>query len=250
MAILKTIFYEPLYNALVFLVSVIPGHDVGVAIILLTVLVRAILFPLGQKSVKSQIELRMIEPEIAKIKEEFKNNKEEQAKKTFELYRKHGVNPFSGCLLTLIQLPIIIALYYVFLKGIGSGALLDGGTLYSFITPPDFINTNFLGLIDITKKSLILALLAGLTQFIQAYLTVIPSSGAEKKSFKGDLMKSMQFQMKYFLPIFVFFIAYKISAGVALYWTISNIFMIAQEMVVRRKLAKKHEHKGVKILNP
>jgi len=238
MAILKTIFYEPLYNALVFLVSVVPGQDLGIAIILLTILVRIILFPLGQKSAKSQIELRMLEPEIAKIKEEFKNNKEEQAKQTFALYKKHGVNPFSGCLLTLIQLPIIIALYYVFLNGLG----LNEDILYSFVSHPDSINNNFLGLIDITGKSLILALLAGLTQFIQAKLTAPLTSGKEKPGLKGDLMKSMQFQMKYVLPIFVFFIAYTVSAGVALYWAISNIFMIGQEIVVRRQLAKKHEH--------
>ena len=243
MPLLKIIFYEPLYNALVFIVSTVPGHNIGVAIILLTILVRVVLFPLGQKTARSQIEMRMIEPEIARIKEEFKDNKQEQAKRTFELYKTHKINPFSGCLLTIIQLPIIISLYYVFLKGISAGVNFDSSILYSFVHIPGYIGTHFLGLTDITKSSLILALLAGATQFIQAHLSIPKTTKTDQpKSLKGDLMSSMNMQMKYFLPIFITFIAYKVSAGVALYWTISNMFMIGQEMYVRRQLAKKHQH--------
>src|SRR3989339_2266146 len=147
----NTLLYQPLLNALAFLVSIIPGGDVGVAVILLTILVKIILFPLSQKSIESQAEMNILAPEINKIKASGAS-KEEQAKQTFELYKKHNTNPFSGCLLVLIQIPIIFALYYVFIKGIN----FDSGMLYSFIHVPEHINMIFLGILDISKKSLIL----------------------------------------------------------------------------------------------
>src|SRR3989344_8400982 len=148
----NTVLYEPLLNALAFLVSIIPGGDVGIAVIALTILVKILLFPLSQKSIESQAEMNLLAPELNKIKAAG-GSKEEQAKQTFELYKKHKVNPFSGCLLVLIQIPIIIALYYVFFKGID----LQNGVLYSFIPRPEHLNTLFLGAIDISGKSLFLA---------------------------------------------------------------------------------------------
>src|SRR3989344_606433 len=160
----NTVLYEPLLNALAFLVSVIPGGDIGFAVIILTVAVKLILLPLSHRSIASQAEMQMLQPELNKIKESGAS-KEEQARATFELYKKHKVNPFSGCLLMLLQIPIIFALYYVFLKGIS----FEAGYLYSFVHVPDSVNTMFLGLVDITAKSAPLAVLAGVSQFLQAY---------------------------------------------------------------------------------
>src|ERR1035437_1465321 len=153
------ILYRPLINALAFLVSVIPGGDIGIAVILLTILVKLILFPLSQKSIESQAEMNILAPELNKIKGSGAS-KEEQARLTFELYKKHNTNPFSGCLLLLIQIPIIFALYYVFYKGIN----FQNGILYPFIHIPEHMNMIFLGIIDISKKSLVLAILAGISQ--------------------------------------------------------------------------------------
>ena len=227
------ILYEPMHNALVYITAHMPGGDVGLAIIILTIIVRIIIFPLSHKAAKSQMELKRLEPELAKIKVDYKDKKEEQAKKTFELYKQNKINPFSSCILLLIQLPIIIALYRVFLKGVD----LDGGTLYAFVKLPEAINTNFLGLIDLEAKSIVIALLAGASQFIQAYLTIpAHKPSIEKGSFKEEFAKNMNTQMKYFFPIMVTIIAYQISAAVALYWLTSNIFMIAQELYIRRKI--------------
>ncbi|MFA5933992.1 MAG: YidC/Oxa1 family membrane protein insertase [Candidatus Paceibacterota bacterium] len=229
----NTLLYKPLLNLLVFLVSVIPGGDLGIALILLTILVRIILFPLSKKSIESQVKLKNLEPEINKIKELYPT-KEEQAKKTFELYKQYKVNPFSGCLLILLQLPIIFALYHVFFKGLS----FSSDVLYSFIQVPAVYNTHFLGLIDMSAKSIVLALLAGITQYIQISLT-LPKKSPESngpKSFKDDLMKSMNFQMKYLLPVFIAFVAYQISAAIALYWVTSNVITIIQEIVVRKRL--------------
>ncbi len=228
------VLYEPLLNALAFLVSVVPGGDVGVAVILLTVVVKIALFPLSQKSIESQAEMNILAPEINKIKASGAS-KEEQARLTFELYKKHNTNPFSGCLLILIQIPIIFALYYVFLKGIN----FDSGFLYSFIKTPDHANMIFLGLLDITQKSFILAILAGISQYLQAHfmpkpITSSPSNGGAP-SFADSFSKSMHTQMKYVFPFVVAFIAYSISGAVALYWITSNLFMVGQQIYVKRE---------------
>ena len=214
-----------------FLVSVIPGGDVGVAIVILTLLVKIALYPFSQRSIESQVKMGLLAPELDKIKKSGAS-KEEQAKQTFELYKKHKTNPFSGCLLVFIQIPIIFALYYVFYKGIK----FDGDILYSFIHVPDHMNMLFLGILDIAGKSLFLAVLAGLSQYFQAYYMPKPAaSSAEPGSFSDSFSKSMHMQMKYFFPFLVAFIAYSVSGAVALYWITSNVFAIGQQVYANRK---------------
>src|SRR5574343_347821 len=147
--IFSTLFYQPLYNALVYLVSVIPGGNVGVAIILLTLGVRTVLLPLSHKSVVSQAKMRSIAPHIEKLKEKHKDNKQEQAMKMMELYKENGINPFSGCLLLLVQLPILFALYFVFFKVLPN---LNTDIFYSFLNKPGIMGMTFLGIV-LTQKS-------------------------------------------------------------------------------------------------
>ncbi|MFA5095528.1 MAG: YidC/Oxa1 family membrane protein insertase [Candidatus Paceibacterota bacterium] len=228
----NTILYGPLLNALAFLVSIIPGGDIGIAVIILTLFVKTVLFPLSQRSIESQIKMNLLAPELKKIKDSGVS-KEEQAKQTFELYKHHKTNPFSGCLLIFIQIPIIFALYYVFLKGIN----LESG-LYSFIHAPEHINMLFLGILDISQKNiLILAILAGISQYFQASLMPKPaiSEKIDKSSFQENMTKSMQTQMKYVFPFIIAFIAYSVSGAVALYWITSNIFAIGQQMYANKK---------------
>lgn len=228
----NTVLYKPLLNALALLVSIIPGGDVGVAVIILTLLVKTALIPLSQRSIESQAKMKLLEPELSNIKKSGAN-KEEQAKQTMELYKKHKTNPFSGCLLVLIQIPIIFALYFVFLKGIK----FDGGALYSFVHAPENINMNFLGILDIGQKSLALAIIAGISQFLQAYFMPKPAapSGGKTGSFQETFAKSMGMQMKYIFPFLVAFIAYRISGAIALYWITSNIFAICQQIYSNKK---------------
>lgn len=236
----NTVFYQPIYNALIFIINNVTWGDVGFAIIILTVIIKFILFPLTKKSIKSQILMKKIEPDLKRIKKEFPN-KEEQAKKTFELYKKYGVNPFSGCLVVILQLPVIFALYYVFYKGLS----LDAGPLYAFIQAPVAPHTNFLGIFDVHGKSIVLALFAGLSQFIQGYLAtpikpkvevVKEIQTPEPKTFQEQLSDSMQMNVRYILPVFIAFIAYQISAAVAIYWITSNVFTIVQEWYIRKSL--------------
>lgn len=227
----NTFLYEPLLNALAFLISIVPGGDVGIAIIVLTLLVKIVIYPLSQRSIESQAKMNALAPELKKIKESGAS-KEDQALQTFELYKKHKTNPFSGCLLVLIQIPVIFALYFVFLKGLN----FDNGIVYSFIKKPEHINTLFLGIIDISGKSILLAALAGVSQYLQAHFMPKPAhSLSEPGSFQESFTKSMHLQMKYFFPFLVAFIAYGISGAVALYWITSNIFAVGQQIYAGKK---------------
>jgi len=125
MSILKMIFYQPLYNGLILIYNFIPGHDLGISIILLTLLIRFVLYPLNNLSIRSQKALQDIQPKIKQVQKEFANNKEQQAKELLKLYKEHKVNPFSSCLPLLIQLPFLIALFSVFKTGITDTAFAD-----------------------------------------------------------------------------------------------------------------------------
>lgn len=231
------LLYWPLINALAFLISIIPFGDVGFAVIILTILVKIILFPLSKKSIQNQAVMNILSPELEKIKKN-SQNKEEQARLTFEIYKKYKVNPFSGCLLMLIQTPILIALYYVFYKGID----LNKDILYSFIHLPENINMIFLGFIDISKKSILLAFLAGISQYFQAYfMPKADTASMSPGSFQESFTKSMQTNIKYIFPIIIFIIlgtdlfGFSLSGAVALYFITSNIFSIGQQIYLNKK---------------
>lgn len=227
----KTIIYQPLSNLLVFTASIVPGKSLGLAVVIVTLLIRLILLPLSKRSIKSQYALRALEPKIRAIKEK-KLEKQEEAKELFALYKEEKVNPFSGCLLLIIQLPILIALYQVFMKGLENKELF-----YNFINPLG-ITTSFLSL-DITTPSLLLAILAGVTQGVQAFLMPRPATTtSDEPSFQAQLAKSMSFQTRYILPVFIVFIAARLAGAVSLYWVVSNLFSIGQELYFRNTFRK------------
>src|SRR3989338_6490007 len=231
--------YQPLYNGLIFLIDVIPGADVGIAVLVLTLIVKLAMLPLSEKAVATQLTMKQYEPELNNIKTKFKDNKEAQAQAVLEFYRKNKINPLASLLVILIQIPIILSLYYVFYKG----GLPEVNTdlLYSFVSKPEEVNMHFLGLIDIGQKSAFLAVLVGVTQFIQMRLAIPALPPREKKdgapSLKDEMARSLNMQMRYIMPLFVAFIAFTISGAVGLYWTTSNLFAIAQELYLRKKFA-------------
>ncbi len=236
-------FFDPIYNSLVFFIDIVRGGDVGIAIILTVVIVKALLLPISLKAARTQLVMREIEPQLNEIKEKYKDKREEQAKKTMELFQNAKVNPFSSFLLLFIQIPIVIALYLAVSKGGGVPLpSINTALLYSFIPTPETANMVFLGIIDIAAKSAPLAVIAAVTQFIHTNLSLpkqAPRDPNATPSFKDDLSRSMQMQMRYVMPFIIFIAAYTISAAIALYFTVSNLTMIAQEYVVR--------HKGLKL---
>jgi YidC/Oxa1 family membrane protein insertase len=237
-ALWHNVFFDPIYNGLVFFIDVIPGGDVGLAIILTTVLVKFLLLPLSIKAAKTQKLMRELEPKLKDLKEKHKDNREAHARATMDLYRDAGLNPLASVFLLFIQIPIIIALYLSVYSG-GGIALpeINISLLYSFVPTPLEVDMLFLGLIDIAGKSLPLALLAGVTQMIHSYLAIPkpePRKESDKPDLKAEFARSMQFQMRYVMPVIIFFVAYTISAAIALYFTVSNLMAILQEFAIRQ----------------
>lgn len=239
-----TFFFDPVYNALVFFIDVVPGGDVGVAIICTVILVKAVILPISLKAARTQLVMRELEPKLAEVKEKYKDNREAQALKTMELFKEANVNPFSSILLLFIQIPIVIALYFSVSSGGGVPLpAINTGFLYSFIPTPETVNMVFLEFMDITAKSLPLALLAGITQFIHTHLSLPQQKPRDPKAgpnFKDDFARSMQLQMRYVMPALITVVAYTLSASIALYFFVSNLMAIAQEYVVRRQGLKTH----------
>jgi len=230
---LKTIIYEPLYNILVLILN-IPYLDAGIAVIILTLLVKIILYPLSKKATETQMVMKDKEQDLKSIKEKYKD-KQEQALKTMEFYKVNKINPFSSILTIIIQIPIIYALYHIFLR---SGLpLIQTDLVYSFVNIPNSVSMNFLGLLDISKKNIFLAFLAAATTFLQLHLSS-KSTTATKTNTK-DLSSMMMTQMKYTFPFVVFFISWSISGVIALYWLVSNILGILQDKIIRKNLNSK-----------
>ena len=238
--IFTTFFYAPLYNSLIFFISVLPYHNVGVAVVLFICLIKIILFPLSAQSVKTQFEMKRMQPELDAIKSQYKDNKQLQAEKTMQKYKEKGINPLSGVFLLLLQLPVIIALYYIVRNN--SLLTIDHTVLYSFIKVPQTVNTAFLG-VSIFSKSIIFALLAGVTQFLQMHVT-LPKTEQKKRvsgatpDFKDELARSMNMQMKYVMPIIIFFIAEGFPIVVSLYLITSSLFAIGQELYIRKTMVR------------
>ncbi len=234
-----TIFFDPIYNSLVFFIDVVRGGDVGLSIIFTVILVKLILLPLSLKAARTQLVMNEIGPKMEEIKKTYKDNREEQARKTLELFQTNKINPFSSILLLFIQIPIIIALYFAVYKG-GGVALpaINVELLYSFIPTPETVSMYFFGFMNIAEKSIVLAFLAGITQFIHTHLSMpklAPRDPKAEPSFKEDFNRSLQLQMRYVMPVIIFIAAYTISAAIALYFTISNLMSLLQEYIVRRK---------------
>ncbi|MEK7143040.1 MAG: YidC/Oxa1 family membrane protein insertase [Patescibacteria group bacterium] len=231
--ILKTILYRPLYNALMFLVWLIPGHNVGWAIIILTIIIRLILLPPSLKAVRAQRRLRDLQPKIREIQEKYKGDKTKQSQAMMEFYKLHKVNPLGSCLPLLIQFPILIILYYVFINGLNT-ARFD--LLYPFTPRPEDIKTIFLGLDLARPDRFVLPIIAGVLQFIQGWQMMPAKTLSEDQADKGQAMQSMiSKQMLYLMPIFTVFIAGRLPAALPLYWAITTLFGIFQQWWVLRE---------------
>ena len=203
--------FRPLLNLLVFFYNIF--GDLGFAIIALTIVVRLILYPIAKKSLQHQKSMKEIQPKIKALQEKHKGgDKEKLTAEMMELYKEHNFNPASGCLPMIVQLVILITLYQVFMGGLN----LDSNQIYSFISHPEHVNTNFLGLLDLSQKSMdvslskvfqlnfseglrvisywgvILAVLASVFQFLQTKMTI----GKTMKQKQEELLKNKELQKK------------------------------------------------------
>ncbi|KPJ71662.1 hypothetical protein AMJ50_00790 [Parcubacteria bacterium DG_74_3] len=233
--IFNEILYQPLLNALVLLYGFLPGHDFGIAIIVLTILIRIALSPLMVQSIKSQKNLSNIQTKSQEIQLKHKNNKEKQAQELMELYQREKINPLGGCLPVLIQLPVLIALYRVFWKGLQPEAL---NLLYNFVLRPEAINPYFLGVLDLSQPNLVLAVLAGISQYFQAKMMVPKKEKSKSKEPLDQFSKQLTQQTLYFFPAFTFFILLKLPAAVGLYWLVTILFTMIQQYFIYPSYSK------------
>ncbi len=231
----NVILYRPLFNIFVFLYNIIPAHDLGIVILVITILIRLALYPLTSSSIKAQKSLQQIQPKLEELKKKFANDKQGLAQATMELYKNHKVNPFTSCLPMLIQLPILIALYLVLQNGLKSYDIAQN--LYPFIHNPGTISSISLRIFDLSKPSYILAFLAGAAQFIQtkslSRKNAPPTAGAGAKD--EDMMAMMNKQMLYMMPLMTILIGSRIPAGLTLYWFLSTMLMWFQQIILARK---------------
>ena len=233
--IFNAAIYNPLYNGLVYLVGIIPTHDVGIAVILLTIVVRIIVYPLSRRAIKAQQDMKKVAPEITKLRDKFKDDKQGESKAIFALYKERDIHPFASFLLILVQFPILIGLYWVFSRG--GLPTVDATRLYSFVHVPPAIDMVFLGIQNMAGHSIVLAIFAAGTQFAYTRLSMGPRGvkTATEASFSDDMAKSLDVQARFVLPAIIGVVAYFAVAAAPLYWVTSNSFMILQEYLAGRR---------------
>jgi YidC/Oxa1 family membrane protein insertase len=230
----QTFFYQPILNLLVFLYDIVPGQDLGIAIVLLTIVIKILLLPLSKQSIKSQKALQDLQPKVEELKKKYANNKEEMGRKMMALYKENKVNPFSSCLPLLIQLPFLIAVFHVFREGFENGVL---DLVYPFIERPESINTLSLGFLELSKPNVYLAFLAGAAQYWQAKLMMSKKKAEKKKdeSKQENMMAIMNKQMLYMMPILTVFIGLTLPGGLSLYWFLTTVLTAVQQIYIFNK---------------
>ncbi len=248
--ILTTIFVQPLMNLLFLIYGLIPGHDFGLSVILLTIIIRSALWPLTAKQLHSQKKMQALAPDIAKLKKQAGGDKQKESQLLMELYKEKEISPFSACLPALLQFPFLIALYFVFQKSTHDPAAI-AGFLYapiknlpyiqSIIQNPSSFNPSLFGIVNMAAPSVVLALLAGITQYIQVKMI------APKKTDTKDSQAQATAMMNYIFPFITTFIAWKLPAALPLYWTVTNVMTIGQQYIIMR--GEVEEMEEVKIVS-
>jgi YidC/Oxa1 family membrane protein insertase len=222
-----TIFYQPILNLLIFLYNIIPGSDLAIAIILLTIIIKLLLYPLSKQALKGQKSLQEIQPKIEELKKKYANDREKMGKEMMQLYKDHKVNPLSSCLPLLLQLPFLIAVFHVLRNGFGEETL---NMIYSFISTPTAVTS----VIELSQPNWYLALLAGAAQFWQTKMmmakNVQPQSGGKDESMAAIMNK----QMVYFMPLITVFIGLTLPGGVALYLLVVTVLTALQQKMMFR----------------
>lgn len=236
----RSIITKPLFNLLVFFTQHLPNKSLGLGIILLTLLVRMLLFIPNQKAMKSQRNMQKMQPKLEAIKKKFAGNQQKIAMKTMELYKTHKISPVSSCLPMLLQIPVMLGVYYIVRDGLSPHL---AHLLYSFQSGVNITDVNnwFLGL-DLLKRNLyVLPIIVGTAQWIAIKLSFISKKkksggkSAKKEGMVGQ-MEQMNVVMQWGMPAMITFFTRSFPAAVGIYWLTSTLFGIAQQKYVNWKL--------------
>lgn len=233
--IFNLILYQPLFNLLILLYQWLPIHDFGIAIIVLTLFVRLILYPSTNQALRSQKALSQLQPKIQEIQKKYKQDLAKQSQALLQVYRQEKINPLSGIFPLLIQFPILIALFYVFQSfkdGLNPAELR---LLYGFVSLPAINHPMFLGVLNLANPSFFLAILAGFFQYLQQKMFLPLKLNPDPQKPQGQFSQLLQKQMTYFFPIFTVFILLKLPAALGLYWLSTSIFSIFQQHLIFKK---------------
>ena len=254
-SVFRAFVSKPLFNGLILIASVLPAHSLGWSIIILTLIVKLLLLVPSQHALESQKKMQAIQPKIEEIKNKHKGNQQKITEETMALWKREKINPMQSCLPTFIQIPILLGLFFI---------IRDSGTveLSRHLLYPPFANLDwtfshiFLGILDLTWtpyqditwrfsletfRMLAIGMPVPLTlaamQFIQ--MKMVFTKNKKKTKEKKPLAERMDAQtmMQYMLPCMILFIAGSLPAAVSLYWGISTVFSIGQQMVVNRRKA-------------
>lgn len=266
MNIFELLIVQPLFNLLIGLYSIVPGGDFGVSIILFTILLRIVMYPLVKKQLRQTKLMRKLQPELAEIKKQTKGNRQMQGIMMMELYKRHGVSPFQSIGLLLIQLPIFIALYIVItvftwnLDEVSRwtyGFLENIPSIKHIIDNPGAFNETFLGFIDLTDHAISadginiilvgLAILAAVGQFIQSKQTMPQASNSKrlrdilkdassgKEADQSEINTAIMNKMIYFLPFIMLIIMLTLPGAIALYYAATTAVAVIQQHFILRQ---------------
>lgn len=217
--IFNVFLYQPVFHSLVFIYQNLSFQDLGLAIIILTALVRIVLFPLFYKSAKHQAIMQRLQPKVKEIQEKHKNDKTKQGAELMNLYKEHKINPFSGILVLIIQLPIIIAIYQVILKE---------------TTKDLFSNFMLLGLFNLREANIAIAVIASALQYLQMRLSFPPEMRQGGKNNPAAQTGKIMLIMG---PAFSLLILSRLPSALGLYWLASTVFSIGQQILVNKKIS-------------
>lgn len=242
------LLYRPLFNSMVFFYNTIPGANIGLALILTTLVVRILMIPLYRASIKSQREIAIIQPVLKELQIKYKDDRQKLSEELMKAYKDHNVNPFAGILLLFVQIPILISIYHVSLNIFNPEKYAEA---YSFITFPESFNSQFFGLLNVSDpKNIILAILVGVSQYYQIKLImrrtqpVKPKESKKSKKKKDnkpeepDFATTLNKQMLFMMPILVTIFAYSLPATMSLYWITTTLFTIGQEFFLIKQVDK------------
>ncbi len=225
------IVYRPLLNGLVFIYALLPIHDLGLSILLLTIIVRILLHPTVVSTIKTQLVMPQVQARLKDIQKKYKDNKEEQARQSMGVYKELGIHPFSFMVPLLIQIPVFLGLFRVFRTGI---LLKDPTLLYPFVPKISAFNPLAFGFLNFAERSIPLAVLAGLSQFLQGKYS--PKPPDVKGMASDDMARAMRWQATFMFPIFFTGIALFLPAALSFYWTVANLLAIVQQLWIQKRL--------------
>ncbi len=251
-----TFIVQPIFNLLVLIYGLLPGHNFGVAIILFTIVTRLLMWPLVKKQLHHAKAMRELQPEIKRIKKAAKGNRQKESAMVMELYKEREINPFSSIGLLIVQLPILIALYSGITKIVNDPNTIN--TLaYSFLHPLidgiQGFDATFLGFVDLSKAAVgrdgsgiywpafIIVAASAVTQFFQSkqlmpndkdakgLKQILSEASSGKQADQADVNAAIGKSTRYFIPAMVFIFTIGLPAALPLYWLTSGVVAILQQ---------------------